>query len=216
MTYSIIIFKILYTNWIWVVVTSNVWFGRRWCSLHVKLNITSHFPSHNIEFNTSIYWNPSCIKRTTSYILLSLQIHAVFKLFPYYQNTVPSFLAMASLHFCNNWSELHQTRSKFPTLTTSKPYITNIPILSKIKAFNLRNLRLQILPQKHSYITDECVQTHFSCSRQESPLKIGILDLGSYGQFLAMVSQKQGHTILAASRSDYSDYCHKNGILFFR
>ncbi|OVA11864.1 Prephenate dehydrogenase [Macleaya cordata] len=50
----------------------------------------------------------------------------------------------------------------------------------------------------------------------EPAIKIGIIGFGNFGQFLARAFQRQGHSIVATSRSDYSDYCLNNGIEFFR
>ncbi|XP_010554695.1 PREDICTED: arogenate dehydrogenase 1, chloroplastic-like [Tarenaya hassleriana] len=47
-------------------------------------------------------------------------------------------------------------------------------------------------------------------------LKIGIVGFGNLGQFLAETMIKQGHSIHATSRSDYSDLCIRLGIVFFR
>ncbi|KAH7657931.1 Arogenate dehydrogenase (NADP(+)) protein [Dioscorea alata] len=50
----------------------------------------------------------------------------------------------------------------------------------------------------------------------ETPLKIAIVGFGNFGQFIAKGIQRQGHVVLASSRSDYSDYCNENGIKFFK
>ncbi|KAL2317078.1 hypothetical protein Fmac_030954 [Flemingia macrophylla] len=47
-------------------------------------------------------------------------------------------------------------------------------------------------------------------------LKIGIVGFGSFGQFLAKTMIKQGHTLRATSRADYSHFCLQMGIQFFR
>nr|UIP35202.1 arogenate dehydrogenase 1 [Leucojum aestivum] len=47
-------------------------------------------------------------------------------------------------------------------------------------------------------------------------LKIAIVGFGNFGQFIAKGLRRQGHQVLATSRSDYSDYCKSNGIHFFR
>ncbi|KAJ1259466.1 hypothetical protein BS78_10G158100 [Paspalum vaginatum] len=49
-----------------------------------------------------------------------------------------------------------------------------------------------------------------------APLRVGIVGFGNFGQFIAGGVQRQGHAVLAASRSDYSDYCAQHGIRFFR
>ncbi|XP_039142895.1 arogenate dehydrogenase 2, chloroplastic-like [Dioscorea cayenensis subsp. rotundata] len=50
----------------------------------------------------------------------------------------------------------------------------------------------------------------------ETPLKIAIIGFGNFGQFIAKGIQRQGHAVLAFSRSDYSEYCDQNGIKFFK
>ncbi|GLJ46136.1 hypothetical protein SUGI_0971940 [Cryptomeria japonica] len=47
-------------------------------------------------------------------------------------------------------------------------------------------------------------------------LKIGIVGFGKFGQFLAKTMNKQGHSLIATSRSDYSDVCQALGVTFFR
>ncbi|CAI8586360.1 unnamed protein product [Vicia faba] len=47
-------------------------------------------------------------------------------------------------------------------------------------------------------------------------LKIGIVGFGSFGQFLAKTMIKQGHTLTATSRTDYSHSCLQLDIQFFR
>uniref|UniRef100_K3XXX9 Prephenate/arogenate dehydrogenase domain-containing protein n=1 Tax=Setaria italica TaxID=4555 RepID=K3XXX9_SETIT len=46
-------------------------------------------------------------------------------------------------------------------------------------------------------------------------LRVGIVGFGNFGQFIAGGIQRQGHAVLAASRSDYSAYCADHGIRFF-
>ncbi|GAB4832779.1 Arogenate dehydrogenase 2, chloroplastic [Ancistrocladus abbreviatus] len=48
-----------------------------------------------------------------------------------------------------------------------------------------------------------------------SNLKIGIIGFGNYGQFLAKTLVKQGHKILAHSRSNYSEIAAELGVSFF-
>ncbi|XP_061351685.1 arogenate dehydrogenase 1, chloroplastic-like isoform X2 [Gastrolobium bilobum] len=56
-----------------------------------------------------------------------------------------------------------------------------------------------------------------STSSSSSPtLKIGIVGFGPFGQFLAKTMIKQGHTLRATSRTDYSQSCLQLGIQFFR
>ncbi|XP_027336867.1 arogenate dehydrogenase 1, chloroplastic-like [Abrus precatorius] len=55
-----------------------------------------------------------------------------------------------------------------------------------------------------------------SSSSSSQSLKIGIVGFGTFGQFLAKTMIKQGHTLTATSRTDYSDLCLQMGIHFFR
>ncbi|KAL9281178.1 putative arogenate dehydrogenase (NADP(+)) [Arabidopsis thaliana] len=48
-----------------------------------------------------------------------------------------------------------------------------------------------------------------------SRLKIGIVGFGNFGQFLGKTMVKQGHTVLAYSRSDYTDEAAKLGVSYF-
>jgi len=47
-------------------------------------------------------------------------------------------------------------------------------------------------------------------------LKIGIVGFGNFGQFLAKTLVKQGHTVLAHSRSDHGETARKMGVSFFK
>lgn len=51
--------------------------------------------------------------------------------------------------------------------------------------------------------------------QKSSKLKIAIIGFGNFGQFLAKTLIRQGHTILAYSRSDYSDVAASLGASFF-
>lgn len=49
----------------------------------------------------------------------------------------------------------------------------------------------------------------------ESRLDIAIVGFGNFGQFLAKTIVRQGHKVLAFSRSDYSEVAHKLGVSYF-
>ncbi|XP_020097770.1 arogenate dehydrogenase 2, chloroplastic-like [Ananas comosus] len=51
---------------------------------------------------------------------------------------------------------------------------------------------------------------------QTPVLKIAIIGFGNFGQFIANGIERQGHIVLATSRSDYSEYCERHGIQFFQ
>uniref|UniRef100_A0A8R7TE72 Prephenate/arogenate dehydrogenase domain-containing protein n=1 Tax=Triticum urartu TaxID=4572 RepID=A0A8R7TE72_TRIUA len=52
-------------------------------------------------------------------------------------------------------------------------------------------------------------------AQDPTALGVGIIGFGNFGQFIARGIQRQGHTVQATSRSDYSDYCSAHGIRFF-
>ncbi|KAL0321801.1 UNVERIFIED_CONTAM: Arogenate dehydrogenase 1, chloroplastic [Sesamum calycinum] len=53
-------------------------------------------------------------------------------------------------------------------------------------------------------------------SSSQNYLKIGIIGFGPFAQFLVKTMIKQGHSIRATSRSDYTDLCIQLGVSFFR
>lgn len=64
--------------------------------------------------------------------------------------------------------------------------------------------------QPHEYIPQA------SCSVDASlKLKIATVGFGNFGQFLAKTIVRQGHTVLAYSRTDYSDVARKMGVSYF-
>lgn len=50
---------------------------------------------------------------------------------------------------------------------------------------------------------------------KESRLKIGIIGFGNFGQFLAKTFVRQGHAVMAYSRSDYSEAAQSLGVSYF-
>lgn len=135
---------------------------------------------------------------------------------------------MASFHLCNSRANIHQTQTEFSAATastsTSTPRITGLATNPfKLKSTKLQSLRLRCLPQTYAHLAGQLdkplEKSTFSstrCIKQDSPLKIGIIGLGAFGQFLAEAFQRQGHSVLATSRSDYSVYCTEHNIEYFR
>ncbi|KAL5718312.1 prephenate dehydrogenase (NADP(+)) [Ranunculus cassubicifolius] len=128
---------------------------------------------------------------------------------------------MASLHLCNPSTSLHQTETQFSTTSTSKKSSITTPY--KFKTNKQCNLRVHSLPQLHPQLiscSDKSFEPSTSSSSStrthESPLRIGIIGLGAFGQFLAKAFQRQGHNVLGTSRSDYSEYCKEHDIKFFQ
>ncbi|KAL5718307.1 prephenate dehydrogenase (NADP(+)) [Ranunculus cassubicifolius] len=128
---------------------------------------------------------------------------------------------MASLHLSNPSTSLHHTGIQFPTISTSK--ISSITTPYRFKTDKQCNLKVNSLPQTNTQLircTDKSFEPSTSSSSstrtQESPLRIGIIGLGAFGQFLAKAFQRQGHKVLGTSRSDYSEYCQEHDIEFFQ
>ncbi|KAL5718313.1 prephenate dehydrogenase (NADP(+)) [Ranunculus cassubicifolius] len=124
---------------------------------------------------------------------------------------------MASLNLGSPSISFHQTQTDSPL---QKPNIRTqfAPKLSKSRSFWRKSL-----PQRHKKIISGLVKSFkksmsFSLSTrtQETPLKIGIIGMGAFGQFLAKAFQRKGHDVIGTSRSDYSEYCQEHGIQFFQ
>ncbi|KAL5726837.1 prephenate dehydrogenase (NADP(+)) [Ranunculus cassubicifolius] len=120
---------------------------------------------------------------------------------------------MASFKLCHSATNSHQTQATFFPKTISTTQITNITTPFTLKSSDLHARAMKSLAERHTHIV-----THFdqSIKMRESPLTIGIVGLGAFGQFLAKAFQRQGHNVSGTSRSDYSEYCNENGIEFFQ
>lgn len=123
---------------------------------------------------------------------------------------------MASFQLCN--PKTSQISSDFSAMIASSSQINTVAATPfKVKSAKLRLNSLLSQTHPHNVISDREPSTSSSSTscKQEFPLTIGIIGLGAFGQFLAKAFQRQGHTILATSRSDYSQYCQHHGIDFF-
>ncbi|KAL5718266.1 prephenate dehydrogenase (NADP(+)) [Ranunculus cassubicifolius] len=122
---------------------------------------------------------------------------------------------MSTIKLCNPTNNL-QSQTHFP------PKLSNIKTQLNLNSLNLSLPRRITLAQRHTNVitcSDKFLEPSVSCSsarNQESPLKIGIIGLGAFGQFLANAFQRQGHKVLGTSRSDYSKYCQEHDIQFFK
>ncbi|KAF5186724.1 Arogenate dehydrogenase 2 protein, partial [Thalictrum thalictroides] len=130
---------------------------------------------------------------------------------------------MASLNhlcYCN-------TQQTFlPNISSYTKLIYNHTTFSSSKFTKLRLKCVSSPPRStrnHNYISNPVHHNSFDSSDSistiettlEKPLKIGIIGFGNFGQFIAKALRRQGHGVLATSRSDYSDYCQQHGIEFF-
>ncbi|KAE9609749.1 hypothetical protein Lal_00006518 [Lupinus albus] len=73
-------------------------------------------------------------------------------------------------------------------------------------------LRIRAIDAAQSFDHESKLAIQFHNSQK---LKIAIVGFGNFGQFLAATFIRQGHTVLAYSRSDYSTAAHKMGVAFF-
>ncbi|KAF9602843.1 hypothetical protein IFM89_031703 [Coptis chinensis] len=124
---------------------------------------------------------------------------------------------MASFHLCNSIANVNQTKTNLSLMLASSTSSTTTPII-KLNS----NLGNQSISSKQNHIAnhiDKSMEPSISSSTSivpEFPLKIGIIGLGEFGQFLAKAFKRQGHNVLGTSRSDYSEYCQEHGIEFYR
>ncbi|KAL5718265.1 prephenate dehydrogenase (NADP(+)) [Ranunculus cassubicifolius] len=125
---------------------------------------------------------------------------------------------MASCQFSNSITNIHRTQTNFFATTSLSSQIAPF----RLKVSDKRSsLQINSHPQTQTYITNHLDRSlepsvSSSISNRESPLRIGIVGLGTFGQFLAKAFQRQGHKVLGTSRSDYSEYCQEHDIEFFQ
>lgn len=81
---------------------------------------------------------------------------------------------------------------------------------SAVGQTSMIHMRSKDVLQPHEYIPQASGSVDAS-----SKLKIAIVGFGNFGQFLAKTIVRQGHTVLAYSRTDYSDVARKMGVSYF-
>lgn len=128
----------------------------------------------------------------------------------------------ASFHLCHynaNLQPLSQSKLTPPTSSI----LSNQPIfLPKINpnrsnSTNFNHSKLKSISPKKTHILNHLENSiDTSPTVHEVPLKVGIIGFGNFGQFISKALIRQGHAVLATSRSDYSEYCQQHGIEFFR
>nr|GMC61419.1 arogenate dehydrogenase 2, chloroplastic-like [Ipomoea batatas] len=79
----------------------------------------------------------------------------------------------------------------------------------------LRPRRFRIQATEASQPQDYKLQVALNNVLHPSKLKIAVVGFGNFGQFLAKAFVRQGHTVLAHSRTDYSLEAHSMGASFF-
>lgn len=128
---------------------------------------------------------------------------------------------MATFHLCN--SSKANNIQPHTDLTRPSPFtihtnLMTLPNKPESIKFNRLPLTFRTLPNKRpAHILNHIDNIdHPSSTFHQVPLKIGIIGFGNFGRFIAKALKRQGHTVLATSRSDYSDYCRDHGIEYFR
>ncbi|KAJ6700713.1 AROGENATE DEHYDROGENASE-RELATED [Salix koriyanagi] len=77
---------------------------------------------------------------------------------------------------------------------------------------NTLRLRIRSIDAAQPYDYESLLRTqHF----KSQSLKIAILGFGNFGQFLAKTFSRQGHTLLAYSRTNYADTAKSLGVTFY-
>ncbi|XP_020598571.1 arogenate dehydrogenase 2, chloroplastic-like [Phalaenopsis equestris] len=127
------------------------------------------------------------------------------------------------LHIFQTKTSLQTSKDteNFPSQHKQRHYSS--PSLKKIQqttaaklGFHRQSLALQRSFMNRTKCAVNLESPLMNMDEKEAPLRIGIVGLGNFGQFIAQGLKRQGHQVLATSRSDYTDYCKLNGIHFFR
>ncbi|XAR66843.1 Arogenate dehydrogenase (NADP(+)) [Bertholletia excelsa] len=109
---------------------------------------------------------------------------------------LPSGRHLSALHRCVSLSR--------PPVPSRLPFSPSTP--------RCRSLRIRSLDAAQPYDYEAQMSDRFLKSTK---LKIAIIGFGNFGQFLAKTLVRQGHTVLAHSRSDYSAAAAELGVSFF-
>ncbi|XP_059637868.1 arogenate dehydrogenase 2, chloroplastic [Cornus florida] len=112
------------------------------------------------------------------------------------------------------------SRSSLPSNSLPNPYRRfslsppphRLPLNPLTSSTSHRRLRIHSLDAAQPFDYESQISDRIAKSTK---LKIGIIGFGNFGQFLAKTIVRQGHTVLAHSRSDYSDIASKLGVSFF-
>ncbi|KAL2929764.1 Arogenate dehydrogenase 2 chloroplastic [Bienertia sinuspersici] len=126
-------------------------------------------------------------------------------------------LSLSSLHHLSSTnSTTHHTTQQCPSTFLSSP-TTHVSLPSRRTRNHTpvrcgtdsnSNLPLSHAPEKTS-------MNNLDASKRDVKLKIAVIGFGNFGQFLAKTIVKQGHRVLAYSRSDYSRAAKEIGVEYF-
>ncbi|KAG9446783.1 hypothetical protein H6P81_012911 [Aristolochia fimbriata] len=120
-------------------------------------------------------------------------------------NCIPPNVAQTKTRLKNQYNKSLAASMLFSSTRTSTSLLKSSSKLRNSKPMTGKSLRVVNQLDNSGEL--------LKCSSEA--LKIGIIGFGNFGQFIAKGLQRQGHKVLATSRSDYSDYCHQQGIEFF-
>ncbi|KAH7423898.1 hypothetical protein KP509_12G079800 [Ceratopteris richardii] len=93
------------------------------------------------------------------------------------------------------------------------PYVKGVPFSCKRAMRKIKGLEIHAIDAAQPF---DFEGKKLQEMQRQKVLRIGIVGFGNYGQFLAATMAKQGHTVLAYSRSDYSAIAQKMNVQFFR
>nr|AXK16192.1 arogenate dehydrogenase [Papaver somniferum] len=132
-----------------------------------------------------------------------------------------ALLNFPTAHCCN--SQAHPAITNTTNLFFNTPNNVGTSCSSSFSSLNYSSSSKLTLKRstRNSFITSNHSQNSSSSSispeisSDDKPLRIGIVGFGNFGQFIGKALIRQGHAVLATSRSDYSEYCQQNGIEFY-
>ncbi|GAB2289166.1 Arogenate dehydrogenase 2, chloroplastic [Dionaea muscipula] len=123
---------------------------------------------------------------------------------------------MVSVSELRSPSAKHQPPLPLPSFSRqfslSRHFLEHGRCRSTVRPSTGRRLRVRNIDAAQPYdYESKLADLHNTFTR----LKIGIVGFGNYGQFLAKTLVRQGHSVLAHSRSDHSSVASSLGVLFF-
>ncbi|ERN13893.1 arogenate dehydrogenase 2, chloroplastic [Amborella trichopoda] len=126
---------------------------------------------------------------------------------------------MAAFQFCPCAQQVHQPKLLLPPSLAPTRASTKIPMFTPHNNLLSAKFSGKPIPAKFngSHLKSQiraCANPDSKGSKEEG-LRIGIVGFGNFGQFMAKALIRQGHSVLATSRSDYSQYCEKHGIEYY-
>ncbi|GAB2210630.1 hypothetical protein Drorol1_Dr00015900 [Drosera rotundifolia] len=132
---------------------------------------------------------------------------------------------MATLSSSSSTTSLHSPTPKPSPLHLSSPSLHSL-LRHRPRPLRLRRLTIRSIDAAQPFdLESKLSQQYFPSQHQQqqqqqppmiNKLKIGIIGFGNFGQFLAKTLVRQGHVVLAHSRSDHSDIARSLGVRFFQ